>query len=108
MRNRGFLIGCLVTLAWIAASTGLHAQTASAEAPAAQTASGEAPAVQQTSQTPAVLTPVPRVIWFNGAFRPADKLPVARVETVTVAVYRCADNARAPTRAPVRVRVRRP
>ena len=88
MRNRVFRIGCLVTLVWIAASTGLHAQSASATAPAVQTASGEAPAVQLTSQTPAVLTPVPRVIWFNGAFRPTNKLPVARVETVTVAVYR--------------------
>ncbi len=58
--------------------TGLHAQTDSARATA----------VQQTPLTPAVLTPVPRVIWFNGAFRPANKLPVARVETVTVAVYR--------------------
>ena len=78
MRNRMSRIGCVVTLVWIAGVTGLHAQTASAQAAA----------VQQPSQTPAVLTPVPRVIWFNGAFRPADKLPVASVETVTVAVYR--------------------
>ena len=88
MRNQVSRIVCLVTLVWIAGVTGLHAQTDSARAAAAQTASAEATAVQQTPLTPAVLTPVPRVIWFNGAFRPANKLPVARVETVTVAVYR--------------------
>ena len=78
MRKLVSRIVCLVTLVWIAGVTGLHAQTASAQATA----------VQQTSPTPAVLTPVPRVIWFNGAFHPADKRPVASVETVTVAVYR--------------------
>ena len=78
MRNLVSRMVCLVTLVWIAGVTGVHAQTAS----------GEAPAVQQPFQTPAVLTPVPRVIWFNGAFHPADKRPVAAVETVTVAVYR--------------------
>ena len=78
MRNQVSRIVCLVTLVWIAGVAGLHAQTASAEATA----------VQQTPVTPAVLTPVPRVIWFNGAFHPADKRPVAAVETVTVAVYR--------------------
>ena len=70
-------IVCVVTLVWIAVSTGLHAQLASAQATA-----------QQTSETPAVLTPVPRVIWFSGTFRPADKRPVGSVETVTVSVYR--------------------
>ncbi len=88
MRNRVFQIGCVVTLGWIAVGAGLHAQTDSARATAVQTASAEATAVQQTPLAPAVLTPVPRVIWFNGAFQPADKRPVARVETVTVAVYR--------------------
>ncbi len=76
MRNRLSQIICLTTLVLIAASAGPRAQTASVDAAAAQ-------------QVPsAVLTPVPRVIWFSGAFRPADKRPVASVETVTVAVYR--------------------
>ena len=78
MRNQVSCVVCLVTLVCIAGVTGLHAQTDSARATA----------VQQTPVTPAVLTPVPRVIWFNGAFRPADRRPVAAVETVTVAVYR--------------------
>ena len=77
MRNLVSRIVCFVTLVWIAGIAGLHAQTAA-----------QATAVQQTPVTPAVLTPVPRVIWFNGAFRPADRRPVAAVETVTVAVYR--------------------
>jgi hypothetical protein len=64
-------IGCLVTFLWVAAVTGLHAQ--------------------QTPPPSTVLTPVPRVLWFSGAFRPADHLPVAPVETVTVAVYRDRD-----------------
>ena len=71
MGNLVSRIVCLVTLVGIAGGAGLHAQT-----------------VQQTLGTPAVLTPVPRVIWFNGAFQPADKRPIASVETVTVAVYR--------------------
>ncbi len=78
MRNQVSCVVYLVTLVCIAGVTGLHAQTDSARATA----------VQQTPLAPAVLTPVPRVIWFNGAFHPADKRPVARVETVTVAVYR--------------------
>ena len=77
MRNLVSRIVCLVTLVWVGGGTGLHAQTAA-----------QATAVQQTPLAPAVLTPVPRVIWFNGAFHPADKRPVASVETVTVAVYR--------------------
>jgi hypothetical protein len=64
-------IGCLVTFLWVAAVTGLHAQ--------------------QTPPPSTILTPVPRVLWFSGAFRPADHLPVAPVETVTVAVYRDRD-----------------
>ena len=77
MRNRVSRFGWLVTFVGIVAVTGLHAQTASAQATAVQTASGEAPAVQQSTLTPAVLTPVPRVMWFSGVFRPADELPVA-------------------------------
>jgi hypothetical protein len=42
---------------------------------------------QQTSVAPTVLTPVPRVVWFSGTFRPADGQPVAAVETMTLAVY---------------------
>jgi len=33
------------------------------------------------------VTPVPRVMWFSGSFHPADGLPVAPVETVTLTVY---------------------
>jgi hypothetical protein len=61
-------IVCLVTIVWVAAITGLHAQ--------------------QAPLTSAALTPVPRLIWFNSTFRPADNLPVAPVENITVAVYR--------------------
>lgn len=43
---------------------------------------------QQAPLAPAALTPVPRVLWFSGTFRPADNRPVASVESVTVAVYR--------------------
>ena len=85
MRNRVSRFVCLVTR-----RGGHRAARADrvAQATAVQTAFAETPAVQQTPLTPAVLTPVPRVIWFSGAFRPADKRPVAAVETVTVAVYR--------------------
>ena len=31
---------------------------------------------------------MPRLVWFSGAFRPADGQPVAAVESVTLAVYR--------------------
>jgi len=34
------------------------------------------------------IAPVPRVVWFSGAFRPADGLPSAPVEIVTLAIYR--------------------
>ena len=87
MRNRVYRFGCLLAVVGIAAVTGLDA-TAPAQARAVQTDSAQAAAVRQTPLTPAVLTPVPRVIWFSGAFTPADKRPVAPVETVTVAVYR--------------------
>jgi hypothetical protein len=41
------------------------------------------------AQQPATaLTTVPRFVWFSGSFGPADGLPVAPLETVTVAVYR--------------------
>jgi endosialidase-like protein len=59
---------CLVSIVWVAAVTGLHAQ--------------------QTPLTSAVLTPVPRLIWFTDTFHPADNLPVAPLEKISVAVYR--------------------
>jgi hypothetical protein len=40
-------------------------------------------AQQQTS-----VSPVPRVVWFSGTFRPVDGRPIAPVEIVTLAVYR--------------------
>jgi hypothetical protein len=58
---------CTVALIGLACLTGLQAQ--------------------QTSVGPAALTPVPRVVWFSGSFRPADGLKLAPVETVTLAVY---------------------
>ena len=42
---------------------------------------------QQPSAGSAALTPVPRVVWFSGSFRPADGQPAGPVETVTLAVY---------------------
>jgi hypothetical protein len=42
---------------------------------------------QQLSGGSTAPTPVPRVVWFSGAFHPADGLPIAPVETVTLAVY---------------------
>jgi hypothetical protein len=41
---------------------------------------------QQRAGDPAALTPVPRLVWFSNSFRPADGLPVAPVEMVTLAV----------------------
>jgi hypothetical protein len=38
-------------------------------------------------QTSIALTPVPRLVWFSGSFHPADGLPIAPVETVTLTVY---------------------
>jgi hypothetical protein len=67
MRNRLSRIGCVVALVWAVAGTGVHAQ--------------------QSPTSPTILTPVPRLIWFSGAFRPADHLPVAPVESVTVTIY---------------------
>ena len=43
---------------------------------------------QQAPLAPTALTPVPRVVWFSGTFRPADNQPVASAENITVAVYR--------------------
>ncbi len=60
--------GALVTLLWMTGLPGVHAQ--------------------QTPPTPAALGPVPRVVWFNGSFRPADGQPLAAVEIVTLAIYR--------------------
>ncbi|HET6956823.1 MAG TPA: hypothetical protein VFI56_09585, partial [Vicinamibacterales bacterium] len=42
---------------------------------------------QQAALAPTALAPVPRVMWFSGSFTPADGLPIAPVETVTLAVY---------------------
>jgi hypothetical protein len=58
---------CTAALIWLACFQGLQAQ--------------------QTSVDPAALTPVPRLVWFSGAFRPANGLPIAPVESVTLAVY---------------------
>ena len=58
---------CSAALIWLACLSGLNAQ--------------------QTAVGPGVLTPVPRLIWFSGSFRPADGLPAAPVESVTLAVY---------------------
>jgi len=60
-------IAWLVTIVSVVAMTGLHAQ--------------------QTPSTSPVLTPVPRVMWLSGVFRPATG-PVAPLESVTVAIYR--------------------
>lgn len=46
------------------------------------------PTLQAQQSSGGVATPVPRVMWFSGAFHPADGLPAASVETVTLAVYR--------------------
>src|SRR6185436_10675895 len=68
MRNRLSRIGCVVALVWAVAGPGMHAQ--------------------QPPFSPTILTPVPRLMWFSGTFRPAGNLPLAPVESVTVAVYR--------------------
>jgi hypothetical protein len=59
---------CIAGLVWLACASGLSAQQSSAT----------------SSSSP---TPVPRVIWFSGSFRPQDRLPIAPVESVTFAVY---------------------
>ncbi|HJZ78109.1 MAG TPA: hypothetical protein VKE51_40560 [Vicinamibacterales bacterium] len=43
---------------------------------------------QQAAIAPTSVASVPRVMWFGGSFHPADGLPMAPVETVTLAVYR--------------------
>ncbi|HMF97094.1 MAG TPA: hypothetical protein VKE96_22505 [Vicinamibacterales bacterium] len=43
---------------------------------------------QQSAIAPTSIAPVPRVMWFSGSFHPADGLPIAPVETITLAVYR--------------------
>ena len=35
-----------------------------------------------------VVTAVPRLMWFSGAFQPADGSPTAPMESVTLSVYR--------------------
>jgi hypothetical protein len=57
-----------VVLIWLAGLSGMQAQQSSGN--------GGPPA------------PVPRVVWFNGSFRPADGLAIAPLETVTLAIYR--------------------
>ena len=54
-------------LLWVVCASGLHAQ----QNPIASSAP----------------TPVPRVVWFSGSFRPVDRLPITPVEIVTFAVY---------------------
>ena len=65
--RRRILVGSLSSLVWLVSALGAGAQ--------------------QTQVTPTALTPVPRVVWFSGTFHPADRQPVAAVETVTLAVY---------------------
>jgi hypothetical protein len=50
---------------------------------------GLASALHAQSVQPAgtVVTAVPRLVWFSGAFRPADGSPTAPVESVTLSVY---------------------
>src|SRR5262249_15057078 len=55
-------VGIVVAIVWLACLSGVKAQ--------------------QTAIGPAALAPVPRLVWFSGAFRPA-----AAVESVTLAVY---------------------
>src|SRR5262245_53079960 len=42
---------------------------------------------QQSTPGSAALTPVPRVVWFSGSFRPSNGQAIAPVESVTFAVY---------------------
>ena len=65
--RRRTLVGPLASFVWLASAFSVSAQ--------------------QTSVVPTALTPVPRVVWFSGAFHPADGQPVAKIETVTLAVY---------------------
>jgi hypothetical protein len=39
------------------------------------------------AQPPTAVPPVPNVMWFSGTFRPANGLPIAPVEVMTVAIY---------------------
>src|SRR6476620_11268057 len=41
----------------------------------------------QSTAGPMAATPVPRMIWFSGSFRPADGLTLAPMESVTFAIY---------------------
>src|SRR5712692_10460502 len=59
---------CTAALLWLSCVTGLQ--------------------VQETQPSAAALAPVPRLVWFSGTFHPANGLPLAPVETVTVTVYR--------------------
>jgi hypothetical protein len=42
---------------------------------------------QSSQGSGTALTAVPRLVWFSGAFRPADGSPVSPVESVTLSVY---------------------
>src|SRR2546425_7099600 len=46
-----------------------------------------APHAQSAQPAGTVITAVPRLVWFSGAFRPADGSPTAPVESVTLSVY---------------------
>src|SRR5262249_60967811 len=49
---------------------------------------GLAPALYaQSAPSGTVVTAVPRLMWFSGAFQPADGSPAAPVESVTPPVY---------------------
>jgi hypothetical protein len=61
------LLYCSAPVIWLACLAGLQAQ--------------------QNPVDPAMLKPVPRLVWFSGAFHPANGQPIASVESVTLAVY---------------------
>ncbi|HKB09584.1 MAG TPA: hypothetical protein VKD69_02980, partial [Vicinamibacterales bacterium] len=49
----------------------------------------------QSAPSGTVVTAVPRLMWFSGAFQPADGSPAAPVESVTLSVYRDQTGGRA-------------
>src|SRR4051812_26641626 len=59
------IVTAVVCLGW---ATALHAQSASSAA--------------------TVVTAVPRLMWFSGAYQPTDGSPTAPMESVTLSVYR--------------------
>jgi len=64
----GLWASCTAGLIWLVCASGLSAQQISA--------------ISASSHQP-----VPRVVWFSGAFRPVDRRPIAPVESVTFTVY---------------------